>query len=328
MEYNLTTIGNKNYTGMKCPVYISPDGSVPINAESGQRFRIVLIKEGGGIFLLQNMAIPFSAPSVFCFNEKENPVLETSPSLKYSTIFFHPAYINNAFEFPVLRGEKTYSFTFADYSDLYWFDPFLRRQDLYWGKFTIGPLTFHRLSDLFIKIDQQLKDQPLYWPCRARSFLIECLFLLTQILHEPRITEDTMLFEQPKDIHPILVFLHTRYSEKISIDMLAREFHTNRTTIQERFSRATGKPIMKYIADLRINLAMLLLKETTIPIVEVASRAGYQDISHFGRIFKKAASLSPMEYREEKKLGYSFLKLLICIILLFFYHSHFSPASL
>ena len=299
MEYNLTTIGNKTHNDMKCPVYISMDGSVPINTESRQRFRIVLIKEGGGIFLLQKRIIPFSAPSVFCFNEKENPTLQASPLLKFSTIFFHPNYINDAFEFPVIRGETNYTLTLTDISDLYWFDPFLRRQDSYFGKVSIGPLTTQRVSDLFKRIDQQLKDQPFYWPCRARSFLIECLFLLTQILHEPRIAEDSMLSEQPEDIHPILVFLHTRYSEKITIETLSKEFHTNRTTIQERFSRATGKPIMKYLTDLRINLSMLMLKETTIPILEVASRVGYQDMSNFGRTFKKAASLSPMEYREQ-----------------------------
>ena len=63
--------------------------------------------------------------------------------------------------------------------------------------------------------------------------------------------------------------------------------HTHRTTID-------------WIEIARLNLAKQLLKDTSIPIVDVAARTGLEDQSYFSRFFKKKTGMSPSQYRNEQ----------------------------
>ena len=54
---------------------------------------------------------------------------------------------------------------------------------------------------------------------------------------------------------------------------------------------------MKYFVMLRMQLAGNILSDTEIPIMEVALRVGYSDVSYFSRVFKMHFGKSPSEYR-------------------------------
>lgn len=45
--------------------------------------------------------------------------------------------------------------------------------------------------------------------------------------------------------------------------------------------------------------AKYLLTHTTMDVQTVAARCGFQTISHFNRVFKQSAGLSPMEFRRQ-----------------------------
>ena len=47
-------------------------------------------------------------------------------------------------------------------------------------------------------------------------------------------------------------------------------------------------------------MAKQLLKDPSVPIVEVASRVGLDDQSYFSRFFKKKTGLTPSQYRNGK----------------------------
>ena len=55
---------------------------------------------------------------------------------------------------------------------------------------------------------------------------------------------------------------------------------------------------MKYVNKLRIEKAKKLLKESSIPVSEIAKQVGIEDSYYFSRLFKKYAGVSPKSYRE------------------------------
>lgn len=63
------------------------------------------------------------------------------------------------------------------------------------------------------------------------------------------------------------------------------------------FKRATGLPPHQYVTKQRIELAKSLLRDTPLPVTEVANRAGYENVSHFIRLFKRLTGGTPGEFR-------------------------------
>jgi len=56
----------------------------------------------------------------------------------------------------------------------------------------------------------------------------------------------------------------------------------------------------KYLSDLKLQEAKMLLQQPEISLTEIALRLGYKNLSHFSRQFKKWTQLSPTEFRKLK----------------------------
>jgi two-component system response regulator YesN len=59
-----------------------------------------------------------------------------------------------------------------------------------------------------------------------------------------------------------------------------------------------GISFLEYLTSVRISIAKRLLKEASMPILEVCLEVGYQDPSHFAKMFKKKEGIHPTEYRK------------------------------
>jgi AraC family L-rhamnose operon regulatory protein RhaS len=129
---------------------------------------------------------------------------------------------------------------------------------------------------------------------------LELLFLVHSLYREPEITEIGVLSQaaSTEGMSEVILYLHTHYHEKINLNDLARQFHTNRTTLTRQFREVTGLSVMTYLANLRVHLASLLLRNTTVSVSEVMQNVGFIDDTHFTRTFRKYTSSTPSEYRQ------------------------------
>ena len=64
------------------------------------------------------------------------------------------------------------------------------------------------------------------------------------------------------------------------------------------FKRATGLAPHQYLIKVRIERAKAWLTKSELPIVEVGLRAGFNNQSHFTRLFHKRTGLTPKAYRK------------------------------
>ena len=296
----LITIGRNFYPGYRLYLYSMPDKIQALSGCYNDRFRVVLIESGSCIAETAGKRYVLTAPMLFCLNEQDDIKLIQQDHLKIRTFFFHPFIINSAYSLEMIRGGDRSTFRESDWGDLYWFGAFLHRDSRYSGILSIGPATAHRLTMLMDTAEKEMeaqKDES--WPCRTRTYFFEILFLISRVFQEPKTPLEIALAVNSEDIGEIILYLHTNYMNKITVEDLAHSFHTNRTTLQKRFFDSTGLPIMAYLIQLRMRLASLMLRDTTLPVNEIMFRVGFNDSTHFGRTFKKFTNLSPSEYREE-----------------------------
>ena len=96
----------------------------------------------------------------------------------------------------------------------------------------------------------------------------------------------------------ILNYIQFNYMQDITIRDIAESCACSESTVCHLFKQYMGESVKKYIADLRLNQAKMLLKNSELPISSVAQMCGFSNINYFPTAFKKYSGYTPTEYRE------------------------------
>ena len=99
------------------------------------------------------------------------------------------------------------------------------------------------------------------------------------------------------------VFIEENYNRDMQVDMLAAVATLSRSHFSRSFREMTGMTCPEYVNSIRIRESKRLLKTTPFTVSEVCFAVGYNDLTYFERVFKKAEGESPVEYRK-KRLSY------------------------
>ena len=84
------------------------------------------------------------------------------------------------------------------------------------------------------------------------------------------------------------------------LDAKAAELGVGTTALKTSFKTVYGVPIYQYQKDLRLQKAQRLLRETTLPVSDVAAEVGYANPAKFSSAFKKRFGVSPTEYKKRQ----------------------------
>ena len=99
-------------------------------------------------------------------------------------------------------------------------------------------------------------------------------------------------------VEKIIAFIRENYAETFTLKEMADSSGLNPGYLSRAFKEKTGMPVFEYINRIRIQKSCLLLKRSSISILEIAYSVGYNNISFFNRYFRKIMNMSPREYRK------------------------------
>lgn len=97
----------------------------------------------------------------------------------------------------------------------------------------------------------------------------------------------------------LLAYIQMHFTEKITLAMLAGEFHLSEKYISWYFKQHFSISFMQYVSHLRMMKAKDLLLTTDQPITEVALSCGYPSVNLFIRSFKEIHGVTPLQYRKQ-----------------------------
>lgn len=83
----------------------------------------------------------------------------------------------------------------------------------------------------------------------------------------------------------------------LTVSEYADMMHVTANYLNKNVKTHTHRTAMEWVEIARLNQAKKLLKDPTVPIVEIAARCGLADQSYFARFFKKKTGLTPTQYR-------------------------------
>jgi AraC-like DNA-binding protein len=108
-------------------------------------------------------------------------------------------------------------------------------------------------------------------------------------------------------LHPglrrALLFLSEHFAEPVSLTDLADQAHVSASHLTFLFRSSLGMSFKSFLLCIRIHIAQQLLREPQLRITEVALRAGFADLSHFERCFRRAVGSSARDHRRAMSAG-------------------------
>jgi AraC-like DNA-binding protein len=85
--------------------------------------------------------------------------------------------------------------------------------------------------------------------------------------------------------------------EDFSVQTLSEQMAMDRTGLYRRMQALTGQSPSSYIKHIRLDVAARLLRETTLPIADIAMKTGFSTTKYFNRVFKDEFGQSPADFR-------------------------------
>lgn len=85
--------------------------------------------------------------------------------------------------------------------------------------------------------------------------------------------------------------------DTLSVELLANKSGVTTSGLRRRFIKDLQITPQRYLLRLRLNEAARLLRETTLPIKEIACRLGYSSNVAFHNAFKQSRKQTPRQYR-------------------------------
>ncbi|MDR2563338.1 MAG: AraC family transcriptional regulator [Prevotellaceae bacterium] len=108
-------------------------------------------------------------------------------------------------------------------------------------------------------------------------------------------------------VKKVLAYLQANYQQDISLADVAELVGMSRGAFCRFIKKRTAKTFVEYLNGVRLGMATRMLIDTTSTVSEICYECGFNNLSHFNRLFKKKKGCTPKEFRD----NYSKTRILI-----------------
>lgn len=156
------------------------------------------------------------------------------------------------------------------------------------------------VENLLFKIIKEEKRKNDLYQTYIQILVTELLIFLNRIVRSRKTSAYKYTDQNHEKVGEITSYINSNYNENLSLKLVADLFNYSPTYLSKIFKEVTGFSFVEYINHVRVKEASKLLLNSQLNITDIASRTGYNNLTHFGRVFKKISGYSPLEYRKTK----------------------------
>lgn len=153
--------------------------------------------------------------------------------------------------------------------------------------YRVKPITEDVLSRLIdVLAGGELRPQPHGWLADAipRDLVAPSGHLRKPLIAAPRTA-------------PAVIYISEHYAEAVRIETLARLCHLSASEFSRTFHHEHGISFRRFLLNYRIAMARDFLAEPQASVSQVAWAVGFNDVSHFGRMFRRLVGEPATRYQ-------------------------------
>ena len=118
------------------------------------------------------------------------------------------------------------------------------------------------------------------------------------ILNKDDFSKSNSIIENER-INKIFNYIKINYKDKVYLEEASNLIYMTKPSFCRYFKKHTGKRFTEFLNEYRINNALKLLAQTEMDIKNICYECGFNNFSHFNRLFKNTLNLTPSEYRKK-----------------------------
>lgn len=151
------------------------------------------------------------------------------------------------------------------------------------------------LSELVHKIIAEYFDKNSFFEDAIIAKLFELFIEIARLNNDMLI--DNIKVDNDELPSAIMKYIRTNYS-RVTLEKAAAVFNYSPSYISRTISTTYGKNFSEILHDIKLENTCSYLKKSNLSIQNIVSLVGYNDISHFNKIFRRKYNMSPSQYRK------------------------------
>lgn len=155
-----------------------------------------------------------------------------------------------------------------------------------------------RIIDLYLKAIEIANEERAGFQ-QALSGIVMHILGLMYYRDKTRDFEDEELINR---INKAKVIMRESVSKNITAEDVAKSLNISYSGFRRAFKEFTGSSPSKYMMELKLNEAKLLLSTTGQSVKEISYSLNFENPDYFPIFFKKRTGLTPVEYRNSSKI--------------------------
>ena len=165
------------------------------------------------------------------------------------------------------------------------------------AKVSPGETSYSFMSNAFLEVKKAETEKPDYFQLQVYSKMYGMFYELFSNKHI-KILDVEMRSKKYRALLRVTHYIDEHYTEGVSLEDVADATGISRYYVSHLFKELMDNTFVGYVNELRLNHAAMLLVTTDSPIIEIASKSGFNNLSNFNRAFKMYFGKTPSAYRK------------------------------
>ncbi len=265
----------KQYEGLRHGTYDFPVGIHDTLCENGfslyphihREFEFLIMREGEGVLYIEEEKLRLKkGEGVFINSEKLHIGIKTnSERAEFFAVVFSPEVFGNSFAkfaLPVIEGEVEFEKVITE-----------------------------DMVQILFKIHENRENELL-----VKSYI----FLLWNMCFEnARVLRNVKERKGGEEIKRAMAYIREHLCEEITLDDMAECAQMSKSYFCRRFNSLVHMTPFKYLNEIRIEKSCEMLKNTNLPIGEIALKCGFNSFSYYSKLFCEKMGCTPREYKNK-----------------------------
>jgi AraC-like DNA-binding protein len=281
---------SREYFEAGFPLVLMSLDQVAIPEHSHDFYEMVYVRRGRGVHVIEGAHYAIRAGDFYFLRPGENHFYQPDGTLKITNVLWQPSLVRE-----VLRADMSLAFLKPLLRSREPAERLLRRLHL------SGSMAF-RVENLLDEMQREFET--------ARSgdgsshALLRHLFCALLILlarADAALSTPAVKTSRPSTAQTAVAraigYLEEHRAQAVRVSEVAAHVALSSGRLAHLFKEQTGRSIIEYLHELRLEKACAALRESDSPISEIAADAGYNDTRFFYRVFRRQYGCSPLQFR-------------------------------